>query len=604
MSTLNQEEIEFLEAKRYFLYGIDAMEKKSYETAVSAFNKSLSLVPDRPSTLSNLAGAQIKLFQYEAAHNSAKRSVMIDPNMHEAWMNYGIASHFLGRYDEALRYFKNAIEIEPNFPDIYMNQGNTLATLKQLSESLVSYRKALELKPELDNLLGAISHTKMQLCDWSEFDEDLTHIQSGIIKGKKLISPFPLLSLIDDPNLQLRAVMLNAQNTLDTVQLPSKIPRREPGKKIRIGYYSPDFRSHPVGYLTVGLFEAHDRNKFELIAFSYKHKPDDNMQQRIIHAFDRFIDASKMTSCEVVEISRQLNIDIAVDLAGHTNGARPDIFSMRAAPVQLSYLGYPGTLGMECMDYIIADDSVIRPGDENLYTEKVCWLPISFFVTSYMPDIYKSNIRRTNENLPESGFVYCCFNNSYKINPDIFDIWMRVLKKTEGSVLWLAGGVPQAVSNLKNEAEKRGVSATRLVFADRTKTVEEHLCRLKLADLFLDTLPYNAHTTAADALWAGLPVLTRVGRSFQSRVAASLLNALDLPELIMKTADQYEQYAIEMANNPNKLFSIKQKLSRNKPRSSLFDCKSFAHQIEAAYTKMHRRYQNGLQPENMHITGQ
>jgi predicted O-linked N-acetylglucosamine transferase (SPINDLY family) len=370
--------------------------------------------------------------------------------------------------------------------------------------------------------------------------------------------------------------------------------------KIRIAYYSADFLNHATAHLMAELFERHDKEKFELIAFSFGPDANDEMQVRVSQAFDQFIDVTALSDLEVAQLSRELGIDVAVDLKGLTQDSRLGIFSYKAAPIQVSYLGYPGTLGADYIDYLIADKTLIPVQSQQHYSEKIVYLPNSYQVNDRHRVIAPTQFTKQELGLPQDAFVFCCFNNNFKITPDVFDTWVRILKAVDKSVLWLFQDNPTAATNLQKEAALRGLDPTRLVFAKRMD-LPEHLARHKSADLFLDTLPYNAHTTASDALWAGLPVLTCMGESFASRVAASLLNAIGLPELITQTPEDYEALAIELATNPGKLQSIKAKLAANRLTTPLFDTALFTKHIEAAYVQMYQRYQADLPPEHIFV---
>ncbi|MBY0510423.1 MAG: hypothetical protein K2P94_09740, partial [Rhodospirillaceae bacterium] len=369
--------------------------------------------------------------------------------------------------------------------------------------------------------------------------------------------------------------------------------------KIRIGYYSADFYAHATSYLMAGLFELHDRTAFEITAFSFGPDTQDAMQHRVTAAFDRFIDVRATSDAGVAALSRELRIDIAVDLKGYTQGDRMNIFAERAAPVQANFLGYPGTVGAPWMDYIIADAVVLPEAHRAHYAEKVVTLPGSYQVNDGRRVISARVFTRAELGLPEDGFIFCCFNHSAKILPDVFDIWMRILRSVPGSVLWLLKDYAPAADNLRKEAEKRGVDGARLVFAPRLP-LADHLARLRAADLFLDTLPYNAHTTCSDALWAGVPVLTRKGAAFAGRVAASLLTAVGLPELIVATAAEYERLAVTLAADSNRLAQLRRKLAANRATAPLFDTPRFARHLEEAYARMHARHHAGLPPD--HIT--
>jgi predicted O-linked N-acetylglucosamine transferase (SPINDLY family) len=372
--------------------------------------------------------------------------------------------------------------------------------------------------------------------------------------------------------------------------------------KIRIGYFSADFGEHPVTYLTTGLFESHDRNQFEIIAFSFGPERVDNLKSRVEKAFDQFIDVREKSDIEIALLARKMKIDVAIDLGGWTAGNRVGAFANILAPIQVNYLGFPGTMGADFINYIIADSTVIPQDKQGYYTEKVVYLPGTLMVndSSYQPSdkIYS----RADFGLPQNSFVFACFNGAYKITPTTFAGWMRILNVVPNSILWLFSTNETAMENLKTEANKHGINGDRIIFAPRMPLVKDHLNRIRLADLFLDTFPYNAHTTANDALRVGLPVLTLMGESFPSRVAASLLNVVGLSELITTKQETYESLAIELATNPNRLRDIKIKLLTNLPSTTLCNTKLFTENLESAYQIMYQRYQEDLSPEHIIVT--
>ena len=439
----------------------------------------------------------------------------------------------------------------------------------------------------------------MNICDWKNYESTVLELRNKIHCKFKTLSPFSALSLTPSLALQHQASKTWIKDKHPFDSSLGAIPKSARHSKIRIGYYSADFRNHPVSILSVGLFEYHDKSKFELIGFSFGPDVKDEMQQRLAKSFDQFIDVRSMSDAQVAALSRSLGVDIAVDLGGHTLDSRTGIFSYRAAPIQLSYIGYLGTMGADYYDYLIADRTIIPAESQRFYSEKIVYLP-SYQVNDNKQEIPRTALSRQELNLPSRGFVYCCFNANYKITPSTFDGWMRILKAVPGSVLLLYTDIPSAAKNLKIEAQKRGVDPERLIFGEKLIRAK-YLARCRAADLFLDTLPYNAGATASDALWAGLPVLTCMGESFASRYAASLLNAIGLPELVTQTQAEYEALAIELANDQVKLQEIKDKLERNRLTTPLFDTAGFTKNIEAAYTQMYERYQADLQPEYIYI---
>jgi predicted O-linked N-acetylglucosamine transferase (SPINDLY family) len=419
------------------------------------------------------------------------------------------------------------------------------------------------------------------------------------IRNGKVNPPFELLTILSSSEEQKK----NAEHWIanEYPGEPVWSGERYRHDPIRVAYLSADFRQHPVSFVLAGMFECHDKSRFDVSAISIG--PDDNseIRRRLKASFARFIDAKTYSDDQITSLIKEMEIDILVDLVGSTADAHTSIFARRSAPIQVNYLGYAGTMGARYFDYILADRIVIPEAKRECYSEKVVYLPNCFMGNDSKRTISEHLPRRSECDLPESGFVFCSFNQGYKITPQMFDIWMRLLRQVDGSVLWLSTTNETAIHNLKREAQNRGVDPGRIVIAPRVPRNEDHLARQRLADLFLDTLPYNAHSTASDALWAGLPVLTCVGETFAGRVAASLLNAIHLPELIATTPDAYEKTAIELATHPEKLEVIKRKLANNRLTTPLFDTKHFTQHIEAAYAAMHERYQAGLAPDHIVI---
>ena len=376
--------------------------------------------------------------------------------------------------------------------------------------------------------------------------------------------------------------------------------KNKPNKKIRIGYYSADFRAHAMSYLLVNLFEQHDKSKFELIAFSFGSGKNDEIKNRVSNSFDKFIDVNLKSDKEIFQLSRDLKIDIAVDLMGFTQNNRFNIFVQRCAPIQVNYLGYPGTSGSNCIDYLIADKILIPKQNQKYFSEKIIYMPDSYQVNDSKRKMSDKVFTKKEVRLPEDGFVFCSFNQSYKITPYVFDIWMRLLKRIDGSVLWLIKDSDIGVNNLKKEAQKRGIEPDRIIFADKMSNAE-HLARHRLADLFIDTFPYTAHTTCSDALWSSLPVVTLIGQSFASRVSASLLTAIGLSELITKTEKEYEKLTFKIANNKSLLNEIKKRLHKNRLIKPLFNTKLFTKNIESAFVIMHERYHSNILVKNIEI---
>jgi predicted O-linked N-acetylglucosamine transferase (SPINDLY family) len=571
-----------------------------YDEALDGYSRALGLKADSAELHGSLGHVLHQLRRCAEALRHYDRALALRPDWAEGHGNRGAVLQALGRYAEALESYGRALELEPEAAPTHFNCGHVLAELERFDEALASYTRALELQPGQRWLLGVWLHVKMRFCDWNAVAQHLARLLDRIREGEPASLPFCLLGLSDSLELQRRAGEIWVRESAPAATLP---PPRAYGAhaKIRLGYYSADFHSHATAYLAAQLFELHDRERFELVAFSFGPPlQDDPMRLRLAGAFDRFLDVRTMSDMEVARLSRELEIDIAVDLKGFTQHERSAIFAHRAAPVQVSYLGYPATMGAPWMDYLIADPTLIPESSRVHYAEKIVYLPHSYQVNDRTRAIAAREFSRLELGLPEVGFVYCCFNSSYKITPELFDSWMRILRNVQGSVLWLLEDSDRAAANLRREAEARGVAPARLVFAPRM-SLPEHLARQTLADLFLDTSPCNAHTTASDALWAGLPLLTRSGESFAARVGASLLSAVGLPELITTTEAQYEALAIELARDPARLAVLRARLAGNRLSAPLFDTPRFTRHLESAYLQMHQRSRQLLQPENIFI---
>jgi len=573
---------------------------ENFKAAIASYDQAISHNPMHAKAHSNRGNVLAQTRQFDAAIASFNRAIQIDPGYAEAYDNLGNALAELKRFDEAVASYDKAISLRPDFAEPHSHRGNALVSLKNHAAAIVSYERALRINPDFEFQSGMLQGTRMQLCDWQDFDQQVHLLEEKIRSGAKASPPFSALSLMDSSSVHRKCAETYVNEKFPPVSKTTGIARRAKSDRIRIGYYSSDYHNHPVAFLIAGLFELHDRDRFEVIAFSSGPNVQDDMRRRLMKSFDRFIDVRDTGDEEVARMSRDMAIDIAIDLSGFTADGRTGVFAHRAAPIQVNYLGYPGTMGAPYIDYIIADSVIIPPESRQHYSEKVVAMPESYQVNDRQRVIADTQFSREELGLPGTGFVFCCFNNNFKITPATFDIWMRVLKAVDGSVLWLFAESPKSAERLRGEAQKRGVPPERLVFANRVP-LADHLARHRAADLFIDTLPYNAHTTGSDALWAGLPVLTLMGESFAARVAASLLNAVHLPELVTTTPAQYEALAIELATHPEKLAGIKRKLAENRLVAPLFDTARFARHIEAAYTIMMERYWADMPPDHIQI---
>ena len=567
--------------------GVTFKELGQHEAAVKCYKKALDVNPDYAEAHNNLGVTFKELGQHEAAVKCYKKALDVNPDYAEAHNNLGVTFKELGQHEAAVKSFEKAVVLKPDYAEAYLNCGNVLLGLKRLNEALTSYESAITLDPDLDFILGNSLHTKMHLCIWDNLANCLNELTKKIKNSEKVLMPFPALSLIDDPELQRKVAEIYINHRYPKNHDLPRIIQHPKHKKIRIGYFSADFRNHPVGELTVELYEVHDRNQFEVYAFSCGPDTKDEINLRIKAGVDHFYDVQAMSHKDVAMLARSVELDIAVDLGGFTQHARTGIFAMSAAPIQISYIGYIGTMGANYYDYLVADQTTIPEKNKKYYSEKIVYLP-SYQVNDSTQLPPTTIFTRQDIGLPKKGFVFCCFNNTYKITPTSFDGWGRILEKVEGSVLLIYADNESAQINLTKEIALRGIDPSRLIFGKRLPKLE-YLARYRVADLFLDTHPYNAGTTASDALRMGLPVLTCMGNSFVSREAASVINAVNLPELITTTQEQYESLAIELATNPEKLKFIKDKLVYNLSSSLLYDTSLFAKHLESAYLTMYEK---------------
>ncbi len=618
-------------AKTWNIKGNAELNLRRPEAALVSYERALALTPDDAESLSNRAGALLNLKRYAEALNSCEQALARQPDLLEARKNRGGALLGLERFDEALAEFAGVLSVRPDWAEVHSNCGNALQGLKRhsgaiacydmalrfdpdnvdahanragalveidlIEEALAGYRCAMSLQPDYPWIAGQVLHNQMQLSDWTGFHEQLEQVSARLRRGEKAVVPFGLQAMADAPDLHRLSSEAFANELYPARQtLPPLIAPPE-HNRLRIGYVSSDFGDHPVTHLLAGMLERHDRTKFEIFAFSLG-KDAGRWRERVIAGVDHFIDVSDMRDADIVMQMRDLQIDIAIDLNGYTQNCRAGIFAGRVAQVQAHYIGFLGTMGVPYIDYVIADAITVPPEMYGAYAEKIVNLP-SFQTNDDLQQPSARIFTRAELGLPQDGFVFCCFNNNFKITPDIFDSWMRILHRVPDSVLWLYVKAPVAIRNLRAEAERRGIAPDRLVFAQRLP-LEDHLARQAMADAFLDTFPYNAGATASNALRAGLPVLTLMGQSFAARMGASLLHAAGLPELITDTPEAYEDIAVELALDPGKLAAIRQKLAAGLATCPLFDTERSTRHIEAAYIAMHDRFCAGLAPD--HIT--
>ena len=567
-----------------------------FDEALASYDRAIALNSDFVAAHINRGNVLLELNRQAGAIESYDRAIAMEPRHAEAFHGRGLALSTLKRFEEAVVEYERAIELRPSYTEAHHGLGLALANLKRFDRAIASVDRALALDPDKKFLLGTSCATKMQACRWDDFDSDLKLIARGVQFGKALCSPMTFAALLDFPELHRAAAESWIREQAPPDAALGTIPGRQRSGRIRIGYFSADFGAHPVSLLAAGLFASHDRTKFEVTAFAFGPEAHDAVRARLVRAFDRFEDVRERSDREVAALARERGIDIAVDLNGFTEYCRTKIFALRAAPIQVNYLGYPGTMGAKYIDYIVADRVLIPRAHQDHYAEKIIYLPDSFipFDSSYA--IADKTFTRQELGLPSDSFVFCCFNNAFKITPAIFDSWMRILGRTENSVLWLSHANSTAAANLRNEASRRGIDPHRLIFAERWASLPEHLARLRVADLFLDTLPYNAHATAIDALWAGLPLLTLAGHGFAARVAASLLRTAGLTQLITESSAQYEDSAVELATDPTRLAELRVLFAQSRATAALFDTERYTRNLEAAFQRIYDQYHSGAPP--------
>jgi predicted O-linked N-acetylglucosamine transferase (SPINDLY family) len=567
-------------------------------SALASFDAAVAIDPRFAAAFVNRGGVLERLGRLDEALASFDQAVSLAPDDPVALLNCGTVLGELGRFDEALTCCERATVLRPT-ADAFYSLGTILEHLKRHREAAQAFRAALAADPACNYALGRLVYNRMHICDWDGLDADIDRMLAGIRAGTGAAHPGTLPAAVSCAEDQLQCARIFVADRYPAAKVPLAFApaRRE---RIRIAYVCGEFREHAVPHLAAELFERHDRSRLETFAISTGRGDHSPMRRRLEAAFDAFIDASGSSDQELAELMRDSGIEIAVNLNGHTGLERTGAFALRPCPIQVNYLGFAGTMGADYIDYIIADKHVIPEDQQSSYAEKVVYLPNSYQPMDSTNQLGEHTPTRAQAGLPDSGMVYCCFNGHYKITPDVFGLWMRLLQQVEGSVLWLREPSGDAKRNLRGEAERYGVRAERLVFAPRAPLVD-HFARHRAADLFLDTAPYNAHTTATDALWAGLPVLTRVGSTFAGRVGASLLAAAGLPELIATSSEDYEAKALRLTRDPSLLASFKQRLARDRRTSPLFDTERYCRDLETAYVTMRDRYQRGEPPASFAV---
>jgi predicted O-linked N-acetylglucosamine transferase (SPINDLY family) len=572
-----------------------------HEKAERLYREIIRADPANYEALHRLAFLHGQRGRWEDAQSLMARAIELNPRAVDAQFLRGTALQKLHRHGEAVACFDRALALNPGLAEVRLNRAASLYRLRRYEEAGDDYGRLLENAPDYPFARGNRLFCRLQCCDWRSLEDDTAAVATAMRAGKRVIAPFDAKALFLSAADELACARIWAADQHAGPATFSPPPERGRDSIIRIAYVSADFREGPLGTLMPGVFERHDRRRVETIGVSIGTDDGSAMRRRFEQAFGRFIDAGAKSDAEIASLLREMEIDIAVDLMGFTEGGRPGIFKHRPAPIQVNYLGYPGTVGGDWLDYLIADRVVVPDEQRRFYAEEIVYLPGTFLPRDTVSNASPAPITRADEGLPGQCFVFACFNNTYKINPLMFDIWMRLLHAVEGSVLWLPESNRAAMQNLVREANVRGVASERLVFAPFRKSPEQHLARLSLADLFLDTLPYNAHTTASDALWAGLPVLTCLGATFAGRVAASMLRSLEIPELITQSPGEYETVALRLARDAEALRAIRDKLGRHRTTRPTFDEGRFARNLETAYVTMWERHQRGERPASFAV---
>jgi protein O-GlcNAc transferase len=567
-----------------------------FEAGLESSRRAVELIPDFLGAHVSYAAALIGLERFVEAETPLRRAVELAPDKPEAHRDLAEILAHLGRLDEAALSYRRSLDINPAYAKAHLGLGNALKAQRKLDEAIACFKRVMVLEPDDAIALSAWFTEMRDVCDWSGYYENEPKVRKAVGAQPLFGTPWTMLGLQSNPEEQLACARRVAAKIAvpESALLPYPQPRR--GDRIRIGYLSADFREHPVAFTIVGLIEHHDHRRFEVVGYSCGPDDSSEIRSRFNSAFDRFVDVVKMPHRTAAELIHADAVDILIDLSGYTGPSRTAILAYRPAPIQVNYLGFSATMGADFIDYIIVDKFLVPPDQQPFFAERLVHLPDCFFCTDDKRAIAERTPSRAECGLPEGGFVFCCFNTSYKITPAFFDVWMRLLKAVQGSVLWLPEANPWARANLAREATARGVAPERLVFAPRVADASEYLARQRLADLFLDTLPYNAHSTASDALWAGLPVLTCAGKTFAGRAAGSLLRAIGLDELVATSLDEYEALALQLAREPEMLARLRRRLAQNRRTYPLFDTARFTRNLEAAYRQMWETWMAGRPP--------
>jgi len=559
-----------------------------YDEAIEAYSRATLADPSCSDAALNMALAFESLGRKEEALASYQAGLAIEPDRAEAYANVGNLLRSMEMYDGAIQAFEQAIKLDSRLAIAHYNLAVTFKLRDRFEEARMAFAKAVEVAPDSIVNRFELANLRRVLCDWPGLDAEERECLDRFRARSTHIAPFQLVSTPATRADQLKAGRLHAA----TLSVPESLRIRDHinafaagGERIRVGFLSSDFFNHATALLLVEVLEQFDRKRFELSGYCFSPDDGSDMRRRIVASFDRYIQIGTLSDKSAAQVIRDDGIDILVDLKGYTRDSRPQIMAFRPAPIQVNYLGYPSTMGMYGVDYLLADAVVAPMEHQPDYSESIVHLPNCYQPNDRQRRISDSLVKRADFGLPEDAFVFCSFNNSYKLNAAMFDIWMPLLKTIPGSVMWFLVPTDLCAENLRREAAARGVDPDRLVFARRVP-IADHLARHRLADLFLDALPCNAHTTTSDALWAGLPVLTALGSTFSGRVAASLLTGMGLPELIASSTEDYTQIALNLARDRTRLDELRLKIARHRETSALFDTKRYTRNIESAFETM------------------
>ncbi len=578
----------------YFNLGNSFMDEKNYDEAEVYYIKAANCQPKNFKIYYQLGFLFMKKNELKKAYDYFNKSKNYNDNFSPTYYNLGVVLNNLNKKNETIDCLMKAIEINPKYTDAFFLLGVTYREIKKFNLSKKYFLEAFKLNPEYPHLKGAIRFIKNTLCEWDDYEKELIELETDIKNKKKVTTPWQGLSLFASPSIQLgNTILFTEHQKKISFEIVAK-------KKINLAYISANFCEHAVSNQLSEIFKMHDKNKFNTFGFYLGTKIDSKLKE-IKNSFDYFFDISQTATDKVIQKVKDLKIDIAVDLMGFTGSNRYKIFANRCAPIQVSYLGFAGTTGLKNMDYLIADENVINNNYRQYYTEKIIYLPNSFMPNNENQKLSEKKFTKADEGLPENSVVYCCFNKHYKITPKIFNIWVDILKNVENSILWLNSAEEDTKKNIFNYSKKRGLDPKKVFFTKRSISYPEYLSKHQLADIFLDTNPFSAHSTGCGSLMAGVPIITVIGESFANNVCTSLLKSIDMEELISKNFDEYKNKAIDLGKNPNKLLNIKKKIRKNIIHSPLFNSKSYTKNLEKSFSQIYQVKKNKLTAEDLRI---